>query len=366
MNTCESIEALFAKSPYAEPQAAKRAAMGPILTALNQHHYEHCAAFARVVDGAFGGEAALKAQNLEAMPFLPVSLFKELNLSSVAKEEVFKTLRSSGTTGQVPSTVVLDKATAAYQTRALVSLMQHFLGKDRLPMVILDHPGVLRERTAFTARGAGILGMQPFGRKPFYALDEQMRLDREGLLAYLAENRGKPVFFFGFTFMVWKHFIEALGGPLPELVSGGVLIHSGGWKKLESERVSPQTFNARVREVTGVTQVLNFYGMVEQVGSVFFENPLGSLQASHFSEIIIRDPQTLEPLPIGEPGLVQVLSVLPWSYPGHSILTEDLGVLEAEDPNGTGMGGRAFRILGRVKAAELRGCSDTFEPVTTN
>jgi hypothetical protein len=53
------------------------------------------------------------------------------------------------------------------------------------------------------------------------------------------------------------------------------------------------------------------------------------------------------------------MSVLPDSYPGHSILTEDIGVIHGEDDPGSGMKGIYFEILGRVPQAELRGCSDT-------
>jgi hypothetical protein len=66
-------------------------------------------------------------------------------------------------------------------------------------------------------------------------------------------------------------------------------------------------------------------------------------------------------VPDGEPGLVQVLSVLPTSYPGHSLLTEDVGVIRGTDRADVTLKGRCFEILGRVPRAELRGCSDTFE-----
>jgi hypothetical protein len=55
------------------------------------------------------------------------------------------------------------------------------------------------------------------------------------------------------------------------------------------------------------------------------------------------------------------VSCLPTSYPGHSLLTEDLGIIHGADLSGTVMKGRSFEILGRVPRAELRGCSDTFQ-----
>jgi hypothetical protein len=347
--------------PFGLSQAEKRARLLPMLRTLTAHHAERCAPYRHVLDRVFGGADRLRIERIEDVPFLPVTLFKTHTLSSVPDAEVVKVLTSSGTTGQQPSRVVLDAETASVQSAVLVKVAQHFLGRERLPMVILDHAGVVRDRRSYSARGAGILGMAQFGHRPFYALRDDMSLDEEGLRTYLAWAAGRPVLLFGFTFMVWQYLVQALerGGRRLEL-AGGILVHSGGWKKLQEAAVDPGTFRKRVEAATGIKRVINFYGMVEQVGGVYFENPKHHLQAPIYSEIIVRDPVTLAPLPDGQPGLVQVLSCLPTSYPGHSLLTEDLGVIRGVDPEGTGMGGRSFEILGRVPKAELRGCSDTF------
>jgi hypothetical protein len=347
--------------PFGLSQAEKRARLLPMLRTLTAHHAERCAPYRHVLDRVFGGADRLRLERIEDVPFLPVTLFKTHTLASVPDAEVVKVLTSSGTTGQQPSRVVLDAETASVQSAVLVKVAQHFLGRDRLPMVILDHAGVVRDRRSYSARGAGILGMAQFGHRPFYALRDDMSLDEEGLRTYLAWAAGRPVLLFGFTFMIWQYLVQALerGGRRLDL-AGGVLVHSGGWKKLQEAAVDPGTFRDRVAAVTGIERVINFYGMVEQVGGVYFENPKHHLQAPIYSEIIVRDPVTLAPLPDGQPGLVQVLSCLPTSYPGHSLLTEDLGVIRGVDPEGTGMGGRSFEILGRVPKAELRGCSDTF------
>jgi len=347
--------------PYSLRQHEKRERLLPMMRTLTRHHAERCEPYRNVLDRVFGGADRLEIERLEDVPFLPVTLFKTHALSSVPAPDVLKVLTSSGTTGQTPSRVFLDKETASVQSAVLVKVAQHFLGKERLPMVIVDHPGVLRDRSSHSARGAGILGMAQFGHRPFYALREDMSLDEEGLLAYLEQAAGRRVLLFGFTFMVWQYFVRALEAAGRRLnIAGGVLVHSGGWKKLHEAAVDPATFRARTQATTGVDQVINFYGMVEQVGGVYFENPIHHLHAPIYSEVIIRDPITLEPVPDGEPGLVQVLSCLPTSYPGHSLLTEDLGVIRGVDPEGIGMGGRCFEILGRVPKAELRGCSDTF------
>lgn len=356
---------LLETPPYSLGQRQKDAVLSGALSALTAHHYRSCATYRDIVDRVFGGIPDRdRDRRLEDLPFLPVSLFKTHELRSVPESAVIKVLTSSGTGGASVSRIYLDAETAGIQSAVLVKVVQHFLGKDRLPMVILDHEGVVRDRRSHSARGAGILGMAQFGRRPFYALREDMSLDDRGLLDYLAAARGGRVLFFGFTFMVWSFFLQALEERGLTLdVGDGVLVHTGGWKKLRDLAVSPRDFRDRVGARTGIRSVINFYGMAEQVGGVYFENDLHYLHAPIFSDVIIRDPVTLAPVPDGQPGLIQVLSSLPVSYPGHSILTEDLGVIRGCDSPELAMKGRFFEMLGRVPESELRGCSDTFQTV---
>lgn len=343
---------------YEADHATKRARLEPALRALTRHHAQHCADYGRLL-GAYGLDPAAEF-SLETLPMLPVRLFKHRMLASVPPEQQFKVLTSSGTTGQAPSRIVLDKLTAQRQTTALARIMQRFLGPARLPMLIIDHPGVIKDRHSFSARGAGILGLSTLGRQHVYALRDDMSLDLEALRAFAERHRGQPKLAFGFTFMVWQHFVQALqaaGEPVD--LSGLVLIHSGGWKKLLDQAVDNDTFKARLRAVLGDIRIHNFYGMVEQVGSVFVECEHGHLHAPAFADVLVRDPADWSVLPAGREGLLQVLSCLPHSYPGHSLLTEDRGVLLGEDDCGCGRRGRYFHVHGRLPRAELRGCSDT-------
>ena len=213
----------------------------------------------------------------------------------------------------------------------------------------------------FSARGAGILGFSIFGSKRLYALDENMQLDITAIKDFLDEHKDEPILLFGFTFMVWQHFYKELlrTGYHPDL-SRGILIHGGGWKKLLSESVSQEEFKQRLKEVCGIQYVHDYYGMVEQTGTIYMECEQGHLHASVFSDIIIRKAEDFSAAPIGQPGIVQVLSVLPQSYPGHSLLTEDEGILLGEDDCPCGRLGKYFKITGRIKNAEIRGCSDTY------
>ena len=339
--------------PYGVPQTQKDALLLEHLAALTEHHCAQCPPYARLVQ-ALGGAAS---ETVADIPFLPVSLFKTDLLTSIPDDQVFKLVTSSGTTGQAVSRITLDRDTAALQSRALAAIMADLLGPQRLPMVIVDCASTLKDRARFNARAAGILGMMTFGRQHFYALDDDMRLDVDGLKAFLEKFAGTRVLLFGFTWLVWKHFAPEMARADLRF-DNAILIHSGGWKRLTDEAVDNATFKARLVEMTGIGTVRNFYGMAEQVGSVFVEGDDGLLYPPWFADVIIRDPMTLAPLPPGEVGVVQVLSLLPLSYPGHSLLTEDLGVIEHIDGAAPGRYGKGLRILGRVPKTELRGCSD--------
>lgn len=347
-----NLDELFQQPQYSVPQAQKEEALLGALKRLEAHHRQRCPQYERLVSILFPGN---ERSSLAGLPYLPVGLFKEHALASIPPEEIFKTLESSGTTGQRPSRIVLDRETAQLQTLALARIMTHVLGPKRLPMILVESQGLVRDRRLFNARAAGLLGMMNFGRDHFYALDAEMNLDRAGLEAFLQKHGGEPFLIFGFTFLVWSRFYQQIEGLD---LSRGILVHSGGWKKLQEEAVSAKEFRERFRAACGLTRVYNFYGMVEQVGSVFLEGEDGYLYPPNFADVIIRDPITLEQVPAGQPGVIEVLSELPRSYPGHCLLTEDLGVVHAIDSGACGRMGKAFTVLGRIPQAELRGCSD--------
>jgi len=299
-------------------------------------------------------------ESLEDMPYLPVRLFKDYELKSCKDDEVIKTLTSSGTTSQKVSRIFLDKETSTLQTKALIKIMQAYLGKKRLPMLIIDTKAILKNRKMFSARGAGILGLSNFGRKHTYALDENMEIDFEVIENFLDEHKNEKIFIFGFTFMIWQYFYEKLKEQGKKLnLSNAILVHSGGWKKLIEKAVDNQTFKNSLKEQTGIQEIHDFYGMVEQVGSIFVECEEGHLHTPIFADIITRNPMTLKPNRFGEEGIIEVLSILPRSYPGHILLTEDLGTIIGEDDCPCGKKGKYFRVKGRLPKAEIRGCSDT-------
>ena len=97
-----------------------------------------------------------------------------------------------------------------------------------------------------------------------------------------------------------------------------------------------------------------------KAGSIFLECEQENLHVSSFSDVLIRDPVTLDVVSDGKPGLIEVISILPTSYPGNAILTEDEGFLVGFDDCPCGRPGKTFKVNGRIPHAEIRGCGDTF------
>ena len=347
-------------SPFSLNKEEKSKLFTEYLKELSLKHYQKCENYKKIVDKLNCNLSEIK--NYTEIPFLPVRLFKEFDLKSIPTEEVFKTMTSSGTSGQAVSKIYLDKTTAANQQKTLVKIVSDFTGASRMPMLIIDSPSVIKNRNMFSARGAGILGFSIFGADRTYALDDDMNINIPVIEAFLEKHKGQKILLFGFTFMIWQFFYKKLKELNVKLdLSNGILIHGGGWKKLVNEAVSKEEYKQSLNDVCGIKSVHDYYGMVEQTGCVYMECEYGHLHASIFSDVIIRNPSDFSIAKTGEKGLIQVCSLLPESYPGHSLLTEDEGIVLGEDDCPCGRKGKYFKILGRIKNAEIRGCSDTYE-----
>lgn len=353
------IEDFYQYTPYELGKEDKEKLLKKELIELTAKHMELCEPYRNIVSAMNRKPENIKT--IEDIPFIPVRLFKEMDLLSVPREDVFKTMTSSGTTGQAVSKIFVDKETAMIQQKVMIRILSDYLGKKRLPILVVDTPSVVKNRSMFSARGAAILGLNVMASKMTYVLNDDMSLNYSVLDEFMQENSGKKFLIFGFTFIVWQHFYKQLCNSEKRYdMSEAWLMTGGGWKKLDSEKISRNEFKQRFKEVCGIKHFLDHYGMVEQTGCIYAECECGHLHASIYSDVIPRRYSDFSPCKIGEKGILQVVSVLPHSYPGHSLLTEDEGMILGEDDCPCGRKGKYIKILGRIKNAELRGCSDTY------
>jgi len=359
------VDDLIRGPQYALDQPEKEARLLPIVRELCVDMGRRCPPYGRFLERLGGDPDGW--QSLADVPPLPVSVFKRFQLSAVPPERILRELHSSGTTGQEPARIVIDKTTAFRQARALVSILKEHVGAARRPLLVLDAAESVAEGEQLSARGAAIRGVGNFATETVFALlqlpDGELVPEWPRIERFFNEHGDEPLLLFGFTFIVWTRFVEEAERRGARFSAAqAVLLHSGGWKNLSARAVSKAEFAARTAALLGCEPgaVLDFYGMVEQVGTVFVDCPAGNKHAPAFGDVLVRRPGTLEPVAPGETGIIEVLSTLPTSYPGHALLTEDQGELVGVDDCPCGRKGRYFRFTRRIERADVRGCGDTF------
>ncbi|MFZ5828442.1 MAG: acyl-protein synthetase [Planctomycetota bacterium] len=359
------VDALLRGPQYALAQGKKDARLLPLLRARCQSVAARCPAYARFLSRL--GSPIERWESPADVPPLPVSMFKQFRLAAVEPEKVVRELRSSSTTGQEPSRIFVDKPTAFRQGRALASVLKEHIGGERRPYLVLDVPEAAATGDSLTARGSAIRGIGSFASETAYAMrttaSGDLSPDWPAVARFFERHGDSPVLLFGFTFMVWTRFTrEAEAAGQCFSAPQAIVLHSGGWKKLAAEAVTKEEFSRRTAAVLGSDprRVLDFYGMVEQVGTVFVDCEAGNKHAPAFADVLIRRPLTLRPVDPGETGIIEVLSTLPTSYPGQAILTEDQGELLGVDDCPCGRKGSYFRFTRRIERVEVRGCGDTF------
>lgn len=306
------------------------------------------------------------AGRIEEIPPVQVSVFKELGnqLSSVEKEKIRLTLQSSATSG-IPSSIPVDAVTSKRQARTMVRVVGDYIGNERRPFLIMDVDPTAGFRHILGARYAAVSGYLNFASEAGYFLkvDENNRyyFDTDGIQKYIQSLENQSAVVFGFTYILYAEVLKPLSkrNVSMKLPAGSKLIHIGGWKKLESEKVSRREFNGLAAKVFGIEpqDVIDIYGFTEQMGLNYPDCPCGCKHTPLYSEVVVRDVITKEVLPAGKEGLLEFVSPVPHSYPGNVILTDDIGVVVDGDCE-YHRGGRRFQVLGRLKKAEVRGCGD--------
>lgn len=319
---------------------------------LNNHHFKNCKEYKEIISNNYPN--IRKIDQLKDMPMIPVKLFKLINLKSIKEKDVYKIIYSSGTSSDGLSKIFLDKNNAKVQIQVLNNLFSEMITKNRYPMLIVDKNDK-KNSNNFNAQKAAIAGFSIFGKKKFFLLDDNNKINYNELRNFKEYVGNDKYFVFGFTNKIYEYLIKKLDSKY--LNKNAIIIHGGGWKKLEKFKISNEKFKKIIYEKFRISKIHNYYGMIEQTGSIFFECKKGFFHTSIFSEIFIRD-QYFNNLKFNKRGLIQLISVIPESYPGHNILTEDVGEIFGEDTCKCGLKGKYFKVYGRLKKSEIRGCGN--------
>lgn len=351
------MTALLEEPPYGERDDARFLAE---MVELTRHHLAGCPAFARMWTAWETGRA--DAERVEDLPWVHVGLFKHLDLRTESEGVAHqRTLESSATTSGQASRIALDEESTRLQGESTRAILADFVGPRRRPLLVLDSVKSLRRRGGVSARVAAALSLQPFATDLHFLLadpDDPQSVRWDEVARLLDANDALLVY--GFTWILWLAWAAAERPAEVDAALAGKrihFVHSGGWKKLEAARVDRARFDAELLlGLAPESAVIDYYGLVEQVGIVYPLCAEGFRHAPRWADVLVRDSWTLEPL-ADEPGQLQLLNLLARGAPYHSVLTEDVGrLVPGECP--CGRGARRFELIGRVPKAEVRGCAN--------
>lgn len=296
------------------------------------------------------------------VPPVPSTAFKHMDLYSGGGEpaavfETSGTSRGVGSRGRHPVMSV-----ELYRAAATAWFGMHLVPEGgRLPTLCLVPDPVTVPASSLSAMmgfAVATFGAEGSG---FFAHPEtgvDAGAFRTALTTAIAA--GRPVLLAGTAF-AWVHWLEQCRSwketfPLPE---GSRLMETGGFKGL-SRSVPRAELYGELEATLGIPpdRVVNEYGMTELLSQLYepvLTEPATALtdrahRAPPWLRVRALDPETLEPVPDGERGLLAFFDLANVGSVS-AILTEDVGSIRD---------GR-LHLLGRASGAEARGCSLALE-----
>lgn len=294
------------------------------------------------------------------VPPLPTAAFKEVPLLTGEQGAAQRVFRTSGTTRGAEGRGEHHVLDVSLYTASLLASFEACVLPDgaRPPMVsLMPAAAELPDSSlafmidavmhAFGASGSGTFASTTRG------------IDDAALHDLLADavNAAQPVCILGtsLAFVHWLEMLEARNRTYA-LPAGSRIMDTGGVKG-SGRAFDEDGLKVRYSSMLGVatSHCINEYGMTEMC-SQFYDATLRDAVNAHTASprklvppwvrTRVVDPQTLDPMPAGEVGILQHFD-LANANSVMAIQTEDLAVADGE----------GFRLLGRAPGATPRGCS---------
>ena len=139
------------------------------------YQYKNCLPFRRLLEKRKFDPN--KKFNLQDIPYIPVTIFKDYELKSVKEDLIVRKLTSSATTSQNPSQIFIDKDTRTNQMRSLVWILSSFLGKKKMPYLIMDiDPNENKGSFEISARGVAVRGFLIGTSKSNFCMNKHLEI----------------------------------------------------------------------------------------------------------------------------------------------------------------------------------------------
>ncbi len=336
------------------------------VTAMRENcifQYQNCPEYAALLDGlGFAPEELKTEADLARLPPLPTVYFKRHRLFSMPEKKLLIKATSSGTRG-LKSEIGLEWSAMVQGAKMIWRVTRHhkLLSPKPTNYLVLGYEPHKSNQTAVAKTATGYTHMAPALHRE-YALkygEHGYYVDFEGVIAALGRYSRSPwptrcMGFPSYTYFLMEKLEEqGLRFPLPK---GSQIYLGGGWKQFYRQQVDKKTFYQKAWErfEIGEENIKEAFGAVEH--PIYYADcPSHHFHVPVYSRVIIRDVDTLEPLPHGQMGLVNLLTPMALGCPLLSVMTDDLGILHDECPCGTPS--PWLEIIGRVGMVDIKTCA---------
>jgi len=329
-------------------------------------HMERCPEYRAIAQGTgFSPEQLREMEDLVKLPLLPTLFFKRHGVFSMPENRpLAMRVTSSGTSGSF-SRVNFDWGCVFAEIPMVLRIgFRHGLVSP-VPTncVVLGYKPNRANTTGVTRTMYGMTYFSPPIRRT-YALqyeDGAYRVDLDRVIRDLREYARSPfpTRIIGFPSYLWFGLkrMEELGVEL-KLKPGSKVLLGGGWKQHYAQEVEKSRLYDLVYKVLGIPEedIHESFGAVEH--PIFYNTcPHHHFHIPAYSRILIRDVKTLEPLPMGQVGLVNLITPLIKATPVLSVMTDDLGYLTHGENCPCGIKSPYLTILGRVGLNDITTCA---------
>ncbi len=340
------------------------------LTANAAHHATHCASYEDILKQFECDLSTIQTvEDIAQIPPLPTVYFKRHQMHSAPLKKMVIKATSSGTTSGKKSMIGMRYKDLYNGFKMIWKLFKYhkLWSLKRVNYFIFGYEPTKHVDLVNMKSANGFTYVAP-AKKRIYAMrwdnasgGFKVDLDtmKEGLIK--AAKQRHPIRTIGFpayTYFLLKAMQEE--GIALQMPKGSLVTIGGGWKEFYTEAVDKQAFYDLVKQVLGIEEknIIEFFGAVEHP-VVMPDCEYHRIHVPVYSRVIIRDPETLEPLPKKAVGIINFLSPMNQTTPLTSVMTDDLGILH----EGCECGLKApwLEIIGRVGMKDIATCAQGAE-----
>lgn len=334
-------------------------------------HYDNCPEYRRILDSVgFYPERIREYGDIAELPFIPTVFLKKHRIYSMPQYRMPIKATSSGTGGKY-SRIGFDTGGLYNGLKMVLKVFgaHGLISPVPCHYIIFGFKPHMSNHTAVAKSATGYTLLTPALSRT-YALkyrNGKYEPDLEGVAqAFVRGARsGFPTRTIGFPAYTWFTLrLMEERGMYAKLPAGSKIMLGGGWKQFYKEQVDKREMYALAEKILGVSEenIIETYGAAEHP-ILYCDCARHHFHIPIYSRVIIRDVNTLKPVPNGRIGLVNLITPMVRATPILSVMTDDLGILHDADECGCGVNSPYLEIIGRAGFTDIKTCAAGAEEI---